>query len=99
MDKIKDFIRKTGTKPSDCIYHTWRDAKNSKKQLTGKIRLLVLKSDSIARCEYVCPECKFEGYVEKEWKRPFSIKCEKCEFRITVPRMRDEAKREAKNKS
>ncbi|MEM7819218.1 MAG: hypothetical protein QXD48_00105 [Candidatus Aenigmatarchaeota archaeon] len=97
MSKIQEFIEKNKIKPSDCIYHTNRTVKNSKKQLTGKIRVLVAKSDMIARCEYICPECKHEGYKETEWKRPFYVKCEKCNFKISVPRMRDEAKKEMKS--
>jgi DNA-directed RNA polymerase subunit RPC12/RpoP len=97
MPKIQEFIIKNNVKPKDCVYHTWRDAKNSKKQPTGKIRVLVAKSDSIARCEYTCPECKHQGYIETEWKRPFYVKCEKCKFKISVPRMREEAKKEVKS--
>lgn len=94
LNIIQKFITDNKITPKDCIYHTNRPIKNSKGKYTGAIRILVLKSDNIARCEYICPECKFHNYKETPWKRPFSIKCEKCGYLIRVPRMRDEIKRE-----
>jgi len=96
MSKIQEYIQKNSIKPSDCIYHTNRSAKGLK-GFTGKIRVLVPKSDSVARCEYVCPECKHEDYAEQEWKRPFSIKCAKCGYRISVPKMKQQFKKEMKS--
>ena len=49
-----------------------------------------------ASIEYTCPECKHTAYAEQPWKRPFSINCEKCKLKITVPKMKDAAKKEAK---
>lgn len=94
--KIDAFVAEKNILPRDCLYHTWRNLKNSKKQETGKIRILVWKGDSVARTEYVCPECGRYGYQELEWKRPFSVKCQ-CGFRITVPKMRQEFKKEMKS--
>ncbi|MEM5826015.1 MAG: hypothetical protein QXL09_01150 [Candidatus Aenigmatarchaeota archaeon] len=94
LNIIQKFISENKITPKDCVYHTNRPVKNSKDKYTGAIRVLVLKKDNIARCEYICPECKFHGYKETSWKRPFSIKCEKCGYLIRVPRMRDEIKRE-----
>ena len=34
---------------------------------------------------------------EQEWKRRFKMKCGKCGFLMTVPKMKQEAKRDAKN--
>lgn len=96
MSKIDDIISKNKILPSDCLYHTNRTAKNKNMQPTGKIRVLALKKDGIARVEYICPECKNEDYAEVPWKKPFSVKCVKCGFLIRVPKMREEAKREAK---
>lgn len=98
LKRIQDYIKQTGITPSGCLYHTWRDAKNAKGQRAGAIRVLVPKSDGLARCEYICPECQHYGYVKQEWKRPFSVRCKKCGFKISVPRMRDEAKRELRKK-
>jgi len=88
FDKIANFIKENKIKPSDCKYHTMRTLENN-----GKIRVLVLKKDNLARCEYICPFCGYYGYCEKEWKRPFSVKCEKCGKTIRVPRLLDEFKR------
>jgi len=97
MGKIDDYVKANNCKPKELVYHTWRDVKNSQKKPTGKMRVLVDK-DMIARVEYACPECKHQAYAEQPWKRPFSIKCAKCSFKITVPKMKNEAKREAKSK-
>lgn len=95
MSKIQDYIVKNNIKPKECVYHTWRDAKNKKNMPTGKIRVLVPPNSATAMVEYTCPECKHSAYVEQPWKRPFGVKCE-CGFKITVPKMKDEAKRDAK---
>jgi peptide subunit release factor 1 (eRF1) len=96
MNKIDELVAKQDINPSDCLYHTNRRLKNKKMEPTGHIRVLALKKDSIARVEYTCPECRHAAYVETPWKKPFSIKCEKCGFLIRVPKMREEAKREMK---
>jgi Fe2+ or Zn2+ uptake regulation protein len=91
FDRIANLIKEKNLKPSNCVYHTLRTLENN-----GKIRVLVLK-DQIARCEYICPKCGHYGYCEKEWKRPFSVKCDGCNFTIKVPRLRDEIKRKTKS--
>ncbi len=91
---IKKFIEEKKITPRECVYHTNRPIKNKKGKYNGIIRVLVLKSDNIARCEYICPECKKHDYKEVKWKRPFSINCSNCGFLIRVPRMRDEIKRD-----
>ena len=95
MTKIDDYIRENAVKPRDCLYHTNRSALNKAGKGTGKIRVLAAK-DGIARVEYKCPECGHEAYTEQEWKRPFYVKCEKCGFKITVPKMRQQFKKEQK---
>ena len=97
MSKIDDFVKQHGVKPSDCLYHTNRTAASKSGKPSGSIRVLVPKSDGIARCEYICPECGHADYTEQEWKRPFSIKCAKCDFRITVPKMKQAFKKEMKS--
>ncbi len=96
MGKIQDYVIKNNVKPSDCAYHTWRDVKNSNKEIAGKIRVLVPKGSTTAMVEYTCPECKHTAYKEEPWKRPFSTKCDKCGFKLSVPKLREEAKREMK---
>ncbi len=92
---IDDYIRENSLKPRDCLYHTNRSAKNARGEFTGKIRVLATK-DNVARVEYKCPECGHEEYVEQQWKRPFYVKCSKCGFKISVPKMRQEFKKEMK---
>lgn len=97
MSTIDAYIAKHKLKPSDCLYHTQRTAKSSKGVPAGKIRVLVPKS-GLAMVEYVCPECMHAGYAEQEWRRPFYVKCSACSYKLSVLKMRDEAKREAKSK-
>ena len=98
MGKIQDYVIKNNVRPSECAYHTWRDVKNSKKEIAGKIRVLVPKNSTTAMVEYTCPECHHSAYVEGEWKRPFYIKCEKCNFKMGVPKLKKEALKDAKGK-
>lgn len=97
FSKIQKFVESNGIQPSQCLYHTQRSVKNKKGEVTGKIRVLAT-NDSKARAEYVCPECSSYGYQETEWKKPFSVKCEKCGAKISVPKMKAEAKRDLKGK-
>lgn len=96
MGKIQDYIVKNNILPMDCAYHTWRDVKNAKKEIAGKIRVLVPKNSTVAMVEYTCPECKHAAYAEQEWKRPFAVKCAKCGFKMSVPKLKKEALKEAK---
>jgi len=93
--KIDEFINKNKILPKDCEYHTNRDilGKTGKK---GKIRILAWKKDGVARAEYICPECQKYGYQEAPWKRPFAIRCEHCNAKISVPKMKAQFKKEMK---
>jgi DNA-directed RNA polymerase subunit RPC12/RpoP len=88
--KIDAIVAGKGVQPSDCLYHTTRRIQE------GKIRILALKSDNIARCEYVCPKCMKYGYSEAPWQRPFKIDCVNCGSKIAVPKMKEQYKREMK---
>ncbi|MBI2970810.1 MAG: hypothetical protein HYY37_00145 [Candidatus Aenigmarchaeota archaeon] len=96
MSKIQDYVSQHNVKPSDCLYHTQRTAKNAKGEPTGRIRVLVPKETGMALVEYTCPECGHADFTEQEWKRPFYLRCAKCNAKVSVPKMRDEAKRETK---
>ena len=98
MGKIQDYAVKNDIKPKECVYHTWRDVKSKDGKSAGKIRVLVPPQSLTAMIEYKCPECGHEAYKEETWKRPFSTKCDKCGFKLSVPKMKAEAKREAKGK-
>ena len=84
LKRIEELIKEKGIKASDCAYHTNRSLENG-----GRIRVLVLKGDNLAKVEYICPKCKHYAYTEKEWKRNFSVKCKNCGFLIRVPRLRN----------
>jgi DNA-directed RNA polymerase subunit RPC12/RpoP len=94
MSKIADFIKKNNLKPKDCNYHTNRTVKSKSGKGIGSIRVLAYEGNAMV--EYKCPECSHQSYTEAVWKRPFSVKCEKCNARISVPKLRAQAKREAK---
>ena len=96
MGKIQDYAVNNNIKPKECVYHTWRDVKSKDGKSAGKIRVLVPPQSAVALVEYTCPECEHAAYAEQPWKRPFSISCEKCKFKITVPKMKNAAKKEAK---
>ncbi|MBS3055989.1 MAG: hypothetical protein J4473_00995 [Candidatus Aenigmarchaeota archaeon] len=91
--KIQEYIEKHKIKSSDCQYHTNRTVKGKKG--IGKMRVLV-HMNGVAMVEYTCPECAHISYTEEKWKRPFSIKCEKCGVKISVPKLREQMKREMK---
>lgn len=96
MKVIAEIIKKEGLKPSDCIYHTWREPLNKKKKPAGSIRILVKKGETDADCEYICPECEHYKSLKIEWKRPLNIKCSNCGFIIRVSKMKDQIKKENK---
>ncbi|MFH1420685.1 MAG: hypothetical protein ABIG30_01825 [Candidatus Aenigmatarchaeota archaeon] len=96
LTKIAAIITPTGIKPSDSAYHTWRDLLNKKKRPAGKCRILVLKADNIVRCEYLCPECGHNGYIEQPWVKPIFFNCQKCKAKITVSKLKDQIKKESK---
>ncbi len=94
LKRIQEYVQKNNILPKDCNYHTQRSTKNSKGQTTGKIRVLAIHGKAMV--EYVCPECGHYGYTEQEWKRPFSTKCEKCNLKMGVPKMKQAFKKEQK---
>ena len=96
LKKIQEFVQKNGILAKSCDYHTQRGTRNSKGQITGKIRVLALHGKAMV--EYICAECNSYGYLEQEWKRPFYAKCEKCGFKMSVPKMKAEFKKETKRK-
>lgn len=88
--KIDALVAQKKVTPHDCLYHTTRHIGS------GKMRILALKADGIARCEYICPHCGKYGYSEAPWTRPFSISCSACGAKISVPKMKQQFKREMK---
>jgi len=92
--RIQEYVQKNNILPKDCDYHTQRSIKNSKGEATGKLRVLAIHGNAMV--EYVCPECEHYGYTEQEWKRPFYFRCEKCNFKMSVQKMKQEFKKEQK---
>lgn len=81
--KIQEIISKRNLGPSDCEYHTQRALEND-----GKVRVLVVKGEKEANVEYICPYCGYYGFVQKLWKRPFSVNCENCKKLIRIQKMK-----------
>lgn len=71
-----------------------RTAKNSKGEETGNIKVLVRTGSETAETKYKCPECLFEEQTELPWVRPFLVTCSKCKFKIKMPKLKEEMKRE-----
>lgn len=83
-------------KPSDCSYHTWRDLSNKDGKYTGKVRILVIKGETKARVEYICPHCLNSSYMETEWFKPFTFDCQKCGKTVKILKLREEFKKDQK---
>jgi peptide subunit release factor 1 (eRF1) len=75
-------------------YITNRTLLNKAGEEKGNIAVLVPNESDMARVKYRCPECSHSEQSEKEWKRPFSVKCNECGFLMRLPKLKDEAKRE-----
>jgi predicted RNA-binding Zn-ribbon protein involved in translation (DUF1610 family) len=76
-------------------YITTRELENSSGQIKGKIRIIVLKGESTANVDLVCPECGTEEKWKEEWKMPFNTSCKKCGFKIKVDSLRKEIKKKS----
>ncbi|MEM5829596.1 MAG: hypothetical protein QW040_02760 [Candidatus Aenigmatarchaeota archaeon] len=74
-------------------YITTRDLQNSAGQTKGKVRVIVLKGESIANIELICPECGQAQKKKQEFKIPLDLRCEKCGFRVKLQRLRKEIKK------
>ena len=77
-------------------YVTNRTLLNKAGEETGNVGVLVPNDSSAAKFKYKCPECGHKENGEKEWKRPFSIKCTGCGPLMRLSKLKDEAKREKK---
>ena len=77
----------------EIAYITTRELENSAGKINGKIRIIVLKGESIANIELTCPECKTKEKKNEEWKTPFNTKCDKCGFQVKIQSLRKEIKK------
>lgn len=75
-------------------YITNRILLNKAGKETGSIAVKVPNDSDNAKVRYRCPECSHSEQAEKEWKRPFSVKCSGCGIMIRLPRLKNEIKKE-----
>ncbi len=75
-------------------YITNRTLFNDAGEKKGNIAVLVRKDSDDADVKYRCPECGFSEQTKKPWKKPFSVKCEKCGLLIRLSKLKDDIKRE-----
>lgn len=75
-------------------YITNRTLLNKEGKETGNIAVMVRNDSDTAQFKYRCPECGNSEQGEKEWKKPFSIKCSKCGFLMRLSKLKDEIKKE-----
>ncbi|MFH1294472.1 MAG: hypothetical protein ABIH90_00840 [Candidatus Aenigmatarchaeota archaeon] len=69
-------------------YITKRALKNEADEDKGNIVLAVKTGSDDADIKYTCPECGFQETTVKPWKRPFSVKCGKCNFLMRLPKLK-----------
>ncbi len=58
------------------------------KEDAGRVKAFVRNGSDMLEGEYKCPECGNEGKVSQAFKRPISVKCEKCGYIMKLPRLR-----------
>ena len=87
IDKI---IKEKKLTPVDCAYHTRRELENK-----GKVRILLIKGETTAHVEVICPHCGHPDYRKEEWKKVskaakirLSFKCSKCGKTIKVEKLK-----------
>jgi len=69
-------------------YVTNRTVANKAGKETGKIRCMVRNGSETAEGDYTCPECVHQGKVNQAFKRPLSVRCNKCNFLIKLPKLK-----------
>jgi ribosomal protein S27E len=81
-------------KPGTFSYLTKRKLTNKEGKETGEIFLWKERGEKESRYVMKCPFCKEEqdGVVVLE-RRPYRVRCSKCDRSITLPKLRDEAKK------
>ncbi|MEM0481179.1 MAG: hypothetical protein QXQ14_03315 [Candidatus Aenigmatarchaeota archaeon] len=58
----------------------------------GKVRIIVYKGEKVANIEYICPNCGFQSSKQQEWKKPLTIICDNCKYKIKITSLRREIK-------
>jgi len=62
------------------------------KENAGRIRAFVKTGSNTLEGEYVCPECGNEGKINQVFRRPLSIRCEKCNLLMRMPKLKGKMK-------
>ena len=90
FDKIQKIIADKKLTPKECEYHTLRTLENN-----GKIRVLVIKGDSTAYIELICPYCGKYTYEEQEYKHVsktskirLRAECSNCHKKTKVEKLK-----------
>ena len=73
-------------------YVTCRTVANKAGELNGKIKAFVKTGSENLEGEYKCPECENEGKINQVFKRPISVRCEKCNFLMRMPKLKGKKK-------
>lgn len=73
-------------------YVTNRVLENKEGKEAGKLRVLVKTGSTDADVDYMCPECSHSTHLVMPWKRPFSVKCEKCSTVMKAPKLKNKDK-------
>lgn len=69
-------------------YITNRTILNKAGEETGRIQAMVKEGSDNVEGKYICAECKHEGQINQPFKRPLSVKCEKCGFLMRLPKLK-----------
>lgn len=64
---------------------TLEDAGGNEK---GRLRVLVPTGSTEADVAYECPMCGESKELKMPWKRPFSVRCQKCSHLMKVPKLK-----------
>ncbi|MBL7160836.1 MAG: hypothetical protein ISS93_03235 [Candidatus Aenigmarchaeota archaeon] len=70
-------------------YVTNRTLVNKAGKESGRMRVMVKVGSTQAEGDYHCPECGHDGKVSQAFKRPFTIRCGKCNVLIRMPRLKN----------
>jgi ribosomal protein L37AE/L43A len=73
-------------------YVTNRTIANKAGQESGRVRVMVKNGSDTAEGDYQCPECAYNGAVNQAFKRPLSVRCEKCGFLMRLPKLKGKVK-------
>ena len=77
-------------------YVTNRTLRNKNDEEKGRLRAFVRTGSDTAEGDYECPECGDKGKINQVWKRPFTVRCQKCNFLMKIPKMKDQMKKDKK---